>query len=62
MKFFYCLSVLIAVALTSCGGGSNKGEARETDSIIVAEKPVTLFYGFNVDSFNIRQGKITEGL
>ena len=62
MKFFYSLLVFLTVALVSCGGGSNNGKAEAKDTVTVEEKPATLFYGFNVDSFNIRQGKITEGL
>ena len=62
MKVFYSLLVFLAVALVSCGGGSNNGKAEAKDTVTVEEKPATLFYGFNVDSFNIRQGKITEGL
>ena len=62
MKVFYSLFVLIAVALASCGGGNNNGDVNNVDTNAVEAKPPTLLYGFNVDSFDIHQGKITDGL
>ena len=63
MKVFRFLFVFFAIALVlaSCGGNNN-GDVKNADTLAVEEKKPTLLYGFNVDSFDIHQGKITDGL
>ena len=63
MKVFRFLFVFFAIALVlaSCGGNNN-GDVKNADTLAVEEKTATLLYGFNVDSFDIHQGKITDGL
>ena len=63
MNLFKCFFLfVIALVMVSCGGGANNDETEKNDTITVAEKPAELLFGFNVDSFAIKQGKITDGL
>ncbi|MBQ1883965.1 MAG: hypothetical protein II165_02990, partial [Bacteroidales bacterium] len=57
------LFAAVSAAVVACGGGnSNNNAEQNSDSANIAVKPPTLLYGFNVDSFDIHQGKITDGL
>lgn len=57
------LFAAVSAAVVACGGGnSNNNAEQNSDSANIAVKPPTLLYGFNVDSFDIQQGKITDGL
>jgi len=57
------LFAAVSAAVVACGGGnSNNNAEQNSDSANIAVKTPTLLYGFNVDSFYIHQGKITDGL
>ncbi|MCQ2975573.1 MAG: peptidoglycan DD-metalloendopeptidase family protein [Bacteroidales bacterium] len=59
MKFLSKILIyVILITLFSC---QNKPNTEKTE-IIDTVKPITLLYGFNIDSFNIKRAKITEGL